>query len=225
MLRIDQKIVADLVTTNAKVIDIGCGEGELLAHLVETKNINAHGLEIESERVAKAVAQELSVIQGDADTDLVYYPDHGFDIAILALTLQITKHPKDVLIEIMRIAKRAIVVIPNFGHLRNRLYITYRGRMPVNKSLSYEWYDTPNIHFCTIKDFISLAEEIGCTIEKKIYIMGNTHHPFVGYGSFNANLFGDQGIFVLSKKLDKPATEKEQNTEDKKDAANKEKTE
>ncbi len=207
MLRTDQKIVADLVTKYAKVIDIGCGEGELLAHLVETKKINAHGLEIESERVSKAVAQELSVIQGDADTDLTYYPDHGFDIAILALTLQITQHPKDVLTEIMRIAKRAIVVIPNFGHLRNRLYITYRGRMPVNKSLSYEWYDTPNIHFCTIKDFISLAEEIGCTIEKRIAVTGNTHRPFLRYGSFGANLFGDQGIFVLSKKLDEKLKE------------------
>lgn len=199
-LRADQLLIADLISKNSKVIDIGCGEGELLSHLIKEKKISDHGLEIESERVAKAVGKGLSVIQGDADNDLKYYADKNFDYAILALTLQITKKPKDTLKEILRISKRTIVVIPNFGHLRNRLYLTYLGKMPVTKSLSFEWYNTPNIHFCTIKDFICLTKELDCKIEKRLCMINNKAKPFIGNGTFGANLFGEQGIFVLKGK-------------------------
>jgi len=198
-LRADQLLIADLIPENSKVIDIGCGEGELLSHLIKEKNISDYGLEIESERVAKAVSNGISVIQGDADEDLIHYADKSFDYAVLALTLQITKKPKKTLEEILRISKKSIVVIPNFGHIRNRLYLTYLGRMPVTKSLSFQWYNTPNIHFCTIRDFIFLTQELECTIEKRLCMINNTAKPFIGNGTFGANVFGDQGIFVLSK--------------------------
>jgi len=198
-LRADQLLIADLIPENSKVIDIGCGDGELLSHLIKEKNISDYGLEIESERVAKAVSNGISVIQGDADEDLKYYADKTFDYAILALTLQITKKPKNTLEQILRISKKSIVVIPNFGHIRNRLYLTYLGRMPVTKSLAFQWYNTPNIHFCTIRDFIHLTEELECNIDKRLCMMNNTAKPFIGNGTFGANVFGDQGVFVLSK--------------------------
>jgi len=199
-LRQDQEVIAELIEPGTKVIDIGCGGGELLAALEENKGVTGHGLEIASEKVSTALASGISAIQGDGDTDLQYYPDKSFDYAILGQTLQIMRHPKMVLQDALRIAKKVIVVIPNFGHFKNRIYLATRGRMPVTSKLSYQWHETPNIHFCTIKDFIVLAEEIGCKIEKKLYMDGKGKtRPFSGNGSLHANLFGDFGIFVLSK--------------------------
>ncbi len=200
MLRPDQKIIAELIEAESKVIDIGCGDGELLSYLEDTKNISAHGLEIEPDRVSNAVSNGLSVIQGDGDNDLQYYQDNSFNYAILGQTLQVMHHPKDVLEETLRIARKVIVVIPNFGHIRNRIFLTRRGRMPVTKSLSYQWYDTPNIHFCTIKDFIILAKELDCKIETQLYMKKDgTSKSFIGKGTCGANLYGEYGVFILSK--------------------------
>lgn len=199
-LRADQKIIAKLIEANTKVIDIGCGEGELLSFLEAEKNIHGHGLEIESGKVSTAVSRGLSVIQGDGDNDLKHYPNNAFDYAILGQTLQIMQQPKEVLEETLRIAKKVIVAIPNFGHIANRIYFSSRGRMPVTKKLSYQWYETPNIHFCTIKDFVALARELGCRIEKQLYITNSGKpHKFSGDGSLIANIFGEYGIFVLSR--------------------------
>ncbi len=198
-LNTHQKIIYSLIEEGSKIIDIGCGAGKLLKAL-EKKNVSGHGLELESEKVSAAVSNGLSVIQGDADNDLQYYPDNGFDYAILALSLQSMKEPKHVLEEALRIAKHVMVVIPNFGSIENRLYLFAKGRMPVTSQLSYQWYETPNIHFCTISDFVELTKEIGCTIEKRIAInKSGKNKEFKGNGCLGANLFSEHGVFELSK--------------------------
>jgi len=200
MLRADQKIIAEVIEQGSKVIDIGCGQGSLLEYLEAEKGVSGHGLEIEADRVSAAVSKGLSVVQGDADNDLQYYSDKGFDYAILGQTLQIMKHPKEALEQALRVAKRVVVVIPNFGYIQNRFYLLIKGRMPVTKELSYQWYETPNIHFCTIKDFVYLAKELGCNVERKSYVSKcGKEHKFSGDGTFASNLFGEYGIFVLSK--------------------------
>lgn len=199
-LRADQHVIAELITPNTKVMDIGCGEGELLSYLEQEKQVSPHGIEVDSPRVSAALAKGLSVVQGDADSDLQYYPDNAFDYVILGMTLQVMRRPKEVLEQSLRIGERVILVIPNFGHIRNRWYLGSRGRMPVTKELSYQWYETPNIHFCTIKDMVALAKELGCEIETRIYLTKDGKpHPFRGNGFLKANLMGEQGIFVLRK--------------------------
>lgn len=200
MLRRDQKVIADLVEENSKVLDIGCGAGDLLWHLTREKKIRGRGIELSSEKTAEALKNGISAIQGDADSDLQYYTDKSFDYVILGQTLQATKEPKKVLLEALRIGKRAIVVIPNFGNIRNRFYLLLNGRMPVTKELSYEWYETPNIHFCTIRDFVNLCKEVDAKIEESFYLNGADEvRKFFGNGTFGANLFGNYGIFVLSR--------------------------
>ena len=157
-LRPDLRVIADMVSPESTLIDVGCGEGDLLAWLQQEKKVSGRGLELGQNGVNRCIARGLSVIQGDADTDLQYYPDQAYDYAILSQTLQTLRNPREVLDHLVRIARHAIVSVPNFGHWKNRLYLTTRGRMPVTKALSYEWYDTPNIHFCTITDFVVLCE-------------------------------------------------------------------
>lgn len=198
-LRKDLQAIADMIEPGASIIDIGCGEGELLAWLQREKNISGRGIEISQSGVNRCITKGLAVIQGDADTDLQYYPDQAYDYAVLSQTLQTLHRPKEVLEHLVRIARHAIVSVPNFGHWKNRLYLACTGRMPVTKALTYQWYDTPNIHFCTISDFVSLSESLGLTIEKRLYV---THQGTAGYfknrGPF-ANLFGEQGIFMIKR--------------------------
>ena len=199
-IRVDLQVISEMIEPNSRVLDVGCSEGELLNHLVYNRNIDARGIELSTEGVNACVANGLSVIQGDAETDLIDYPDHAFDYVILSQTLQAMYNPKDILVELLRIGKRAIVSFPNFGHWRARLHLALKGRMPVNKTLPYEWYDTPNIHFCTIRDFIVLCDELGITIERSIALdsMGTVRR--IRSGLFAANLLGEQGVFLLSKR-------------------------
>src|SRR6201987_204037 len=141
-----------MVERGSKVLDVGCGEGDLL-QLLETRGIDGRGIELSREGVNRCVAKGLAVLQGDADTDLVDYPDDAFDYVILSQTLQATRHQRQVLEHMLRIGRRAIVSFPNFGHFGIRLQFLFGGRMPATNNLPYTWYDTPNIHFCTIKDF------------------------------------------------------------------------
>lgn len=198
-LRTDHKIIVDIVKSEAKVLDIGCGDGTLLQALKTGKNVAGRGIELDQANVSQCLAAGLSVMQGDADIDLEHYPSDSFDYAIMTQVLQATKHPDKVLRETLRIANKVIVAVPNFGYWKNRTQLLLEGKMPVRKGLSYEWYETPNIHFCTLKDFVNLCKKLGIKVEKKLAITStNKIKSFSGSGGF-ANIFGEQGIFLLSR--------------------------
>ena len=172
-LRVDFDVVTSLVRPGSRVLDIGCGDGSLLARLQKDKAVDARGIELEQTNVNQCVAHGLAVVQGDADTDLSDYPDNHFDYVILSQTLQTVGEPKTVLNEMLRIGKTSIVSLPNFGCIQNRLQILLKGRMPMTKNLPYEWFDTPNIHFCTIRDFLELCEKIDGTVKRAIAFTAN----------------------------------------------------
>jgi methionine biosynthesis protein MetW len=197
--RIDLQVIADLIAPNARVLDVGCGDGELLELLERYKQVEGRGVEISQSGVNECVARGLSVIQGDADTDLVYYPDKGFDFALLSQTLQATRNPRAVVEHLLRIGDRAIVSFPNFGHWRMRLALLFKGRMPVTKKLPYTWYDTPNIHFCTIRDFVHLCDEIGAKVERAVAIDGNGQKIGFSMPWWFWNFFGEQAVFLLRR--------------------------
>src|SRR5436853_3151211 len=167
-LRRDLRLIADMIEPESRVLDIGCGDGALLAYLAREKGVDARGMELSQAGVNACVRHGLSVIQGDADRDLDAFPDGAFDIVVLSQTLQATRQPRHVLEALLRIGKRAIVSFPNFGYWRVRLSLFWRGRMPVTDLLSHTWYDTPNIHFCTIRDFVALCDETGARIEDSL---------------------------------------------------------
>lgn len=198
-LRPDLALIAEQVPEGCRVLDVGCGRGALLDWLVKHKQVDGHGLELSQPKVSAAVAAGLSVIQGDADVDLAYYPDQAFDYAILSRTLQATRNPELVLDNMIRIARHVIIGVPNFGHWRNRLHLLLKGRMPVTSFLAYSWYDTPNIHFCTLKDFLLLCEEKELVVEKKWAITMQGQRSPIAKQGWLANLLGEQGVFLLRK--------------------------
>ena len=203
-MRKDYEIFLDHIKTYTKVIDIGCGEGEFLQILKRQKSCHVFGIEVESTKVAEALSKGISVIQGDADSELKNLPAkeslaEPFDFAILANTLQVMKNPKTILEQARRISRKTLISTPNFGYIANRFQLLTRGKMPVTKQLTYEWYETPNIHFSTITDFIDLINKVGFTIEKSFYIdTGGEAKEFAAKNPTIANLFGREGVFVLS---------------------------
>ena len=199
-LRGDLKLIADLVAPGSRVLDIGCSEGELLAYLTRTKGVDGRGMELSQAGVNACVRNGLSVIQGDADNDLEAYPTGAFDYVILSQTLQATRHPRQVVESLARIGRRAIVSFPNFAHWRIRLSLLVEGRMPRSALLSYPWYDTPNIHLCTIRDFLSLAREVGITIEQAQMLDDHGRAYRLSAESRTANWLAAQGVFLLSRR-------------------------
>ncbi|MCL6543873.1 MAG: methionine biosynthesis protein MetW [Bryobacteraceae bacterium] len=193
MGRSDYAIISSLVEPGTKVLDLGCGDGELLAWLVENKGVEARGIEINRARVQKAIARGVTVFQGDIDEGLADIPDQSFDYVILSQTLQETRHPLRVLQEMLRVGRHAIVTFPNFGHWSVRLSHLFSGRAPRTRLFPYEWYDSPNIHFLTVKDFEDLARAQGWTIERRIFLAG--HHM----GRFLANLMAETAVFMLRR--------------------------
>ncbi|MDX7950581.1 methionine biosynthesis protein MetW [Lichenihabitans sp. Uapishka_5] len=197
--RSDHRLVADMVRPGSRVLDLGCGDGALLRLLADTREVDGRGLELSQRGVNDCVATGLSVIQGDADTDLDAYPDDAFDYVILSQTLQATRRPKVVLENLLRIGRHAIVSFPNFGHWRVRLDIAWRGRMPVNDRLPYSWYDTPNIHFCTVRDFLDLAAAVGARIERGV-VLDRAGRPMRDATPWWVwNIWGEQAVFLLSR--------------------------
>jgi methionine biosynthesis protein MetW len=190
-LRRDLRLIADMIEPGLRVLDIGCGDGALLDYLARTKAADARGIELSQSGVNACVRHGLPVIQGDADRDLAAFPDNAFDFVVLS-------QPRHVLEELLRIGKRAIVSFPNFGFWRIRLGLFFRGRMPVTELLHNHWYDTPNIHLCTIHDFVALCDAIGARIERS-QTLDRHGRPFAldPRGSL-ANLLAEQGVFVLS---------------------------
>ncbi len=198
-IRVDLQLIADLITPGSRVLDVGCGDGQLLDYLVTEKKVQGRGLEISPEGVNACVAKGLSVVQGDAEEDLGYYPDYAFDFVILSQTLQATHHPDQIVKDLLRLGKHAIVSFPNFGHWRVRSHLFFKGRMPVNNTLPYQWYNSPNMHFCTIKDFIVMCDEMGVTIERSIALDADGQGHRIRTSLFFANLLGEQAVFLLRK--------------------------
>ena len=199
-LRPDLAAIAAMIPPGTRVLDIGCGDGSLLEYLVRAKGVDGRGLELIQQNVNHCVARGLSVVQGDADTDLSEYPSGIFDIVILSQTIQATERPSYVLRELLRIGKHIIVSFPNFGHWRVRLSLLLNGRMPVTKALGHSWHDTPNIHLCTISDFLALAQEAGARIEKALALIDNERTRTMHPDAWGPNIFAQGAIFLLTKK-------------------------
>jgi methionine biosynthesis protein MetW len=197
--RVDLLLIAEMVAPGARVLDIGCGDGTLLRLLAEKRSVDGRGIELSQAGVNSCVARGLSVIQGDADTDLVHYPDLAFDYAILSQTIQATYSPRHVLEQLLRIGKRAVVSFPNFGHWRVRAQVMFGGRMPTTDNLPDRWYDTPNIHLCTIKDFLGLCKDVGAKVERAVALNAYGRKLGVSMPVFAQNLFGEQAVFLLSR--------------------------
>lgn len=196
-LRKDLLLIADMIKPNTRVLDVGCGDGALLEYLARNKNVDSRGIELSQQGVNRCVAKGLSVIQGDADADLRDYPDGAFDYVILSQTLQATRHPKIVLEQMLRIGRNVIVSFPNFGHWKLRVQLLIFGKMPMTGILSNPWYDTPNIHFCTIRDFVELANLVGARIDTAMALNAQGLPLRINLHWSIINMMGEQGIFLL----------------------------
>lgn len=194
VLRPDLQIIADNVRPQTRVLDIGCGNGDLMEALRNLKHVDVRGVEIEPVNVATAISRGLSVAQGDADVDLADYPSDSFDYAVLSQTLQTTRAPHKVVDELLRIGKQAFVSFPNFAHWKNRLSLATNGRMPVTRLIPEKWYETPNIHHTTIADFHALISDKGWTMDGQWFLSGDS---LTGRGM--ANLMAEHAVFLLRR--------------------------
>jgi methionine biosynthesis protein MetW len=196
-IRVDHELIAEMVAAGSRVLDVGCGDGELLKLLAARKAVDGRGVEIDRDKVNACVAHGLSVIQGDADSDLENYPDQAFDFAILSLTIQATRHPKAVLENLLRIGRRAIVSFPNFGHWQVRTGLLLGGRMPITRNLPDNWYLTPNAHLCTIRDFADLCEVVHADVEQAVAFNASGRRLPIKWSLSTQNLLGEKAVFRL----------------------------
>ena len=203
-IRKDWNLIESLIDNNSTILDIGCGEGGLIQQLIDRRYANIRGLEIDGNLVRNAISAGISVVQGNAEDDLRQYSDSSFDYVILSQTLQAIYKPKFVLHELLRIGAKAIVSFPNFGHWKIRLQLLFKGKMPVTEGLPYTWYETPNIHFFTLKDFQEMCEDSNIYIERSIGLTSKGKQFEINNNSPFANLITNEAIFLLSKKTFEP---------------------
>ena len=210
-IRKDWDLIESLIKDKSRILDIGCGEGDLIQQLEKNLSAKVHGIEKNQELALKAIARGLNITHGDAEKDLSQYSNQSFDYVILSQTLQAMVEPKKILKELLRVGSRAIVSFPNFGHLKIRLQLLLKGKMPITEGLPYSWYDTPNIHFFTLKDFQNLCNEMDIVIENSIGLT-NKGKQFPIYGSLiPANIITSEAIFLLSYKDFEPIKIKSSN--------------
>ena len=193
------KVISDLIEDNKKVLDVGCADGTLMQFLKENKNINVRGLEISKDKVQECIAKGLTVIEGNAEKDLKQFPDKSFDYVVLSQTLQAFLSPELVLDELLRVGKKAIVTIPNFGNWKVRLHLLFKGTMPITKSLPEQWHSTPNLHMCTIKDFVNFIKSKEIKMIKTLALNNNNISNITNNNLGTKNLFADLGIFLIEK--------------------------
>ncbi len=203
-IRKDWGLIETLIEENRNILDIGCGDGMLMEQLQKNLNAKTYGIELDRELASKAIAKGFNVIHGDAEIDLAQYSNHSFDYVILSQTLQAMMKPKDLLSELLRIGSKAIVSFPNFGHWKIRFQLLLSGRMPVTESLPYTWYDTPNIHFFTIKDFLKLCNDMDIVVEKSIGLTSRGKQFDINETLAGVNFFTHEAIFLLSYKNFEP---------------------
>ena len=193
------KIISDLIDENSHVLDFGCGDGILMEYLVKEKKVNIRGIEISKTKVQNCIAKGLTIIEGNAEEDLKQFPDKSFDYVVLSQTLQAFLSPEKVINELLRIGKQAIVTIPNFGYWKIRLHLLLKGTMPVTRTLPDEWYNTPNIHLCTIKDFVYFSKAKNFKLSKSIALRSN-QLSYIKDGNLNLkNLSSNLGIFLIER--------------------------
>ena len=203
-IRKDWKLIESLIDNNSRILDIGCGEGGLITQLENNIQGKTNGIEVNPELTRKAIANGCNVVQGNAEEDLLQYSNQSYDYVILSQTLQAMIKPKQVLLELLRIGGKAIVSFPNFGHWRIRLQLLLTGKMPITEGLPYAWYETPNIHFFTIKDFQNLCNDLNIVIEKGIALTNKGRQFEISERFSGANLFTSEAIFLLSYQKFKP---------------------
>ena len=194
------QIISELVKNNSRVLDVGCGDGILMKYLKDNKNVDSRGLEISKEKVQMCIAEGLSVIEGNAEDDLKQFPDLSFEYAILGQTLQAFYKPEKVIDDLLRVSKKAIITIPNFGYWKIRIHLLLKGTMPVNKHLPNEWYNTPNLHMCTIKDFVNFCDKKNINLFRSIALHEETVSEINNKNLNVKNLFSELGIFLVEKK-------------------------
>ena len=193
------KVIADLIEKDKRVLDVGCADGTLMKFLKDNKNINIRGLEISKSRVQECIAKGLTVIEGNAEKDLKQFPNNSFDYAILSQTLQAFLNPELVIDELLRVGKKAIVTIPNFGYWKVRLHLLIKGTMPITKNLPDEWYNTPNLHMCTIKDFYNFCHNRKIKLDKVLALHNNKVSSINNINLNIKNLSAELGIFLIER--------------------------
>ena len=193
------KTISKLINKNSKILDVGCGNGELMKYIYDNISRKIRGLELSKKNVQECIAKGLTVIEGNAEQDLKQFPDESFDYVILSQTLQAFLNPETVLNELLRIGKKAIVTIPNFGYWKVRLHLLIKGTMPITENLPNEWYDTPNLHMCSIKDFFNFCEKRNISLHNSISLNGSKESPIRSNNLNFQNLFSELGIFQIEK--------------------------